>query len=827
MGGDGATGTGSTATRWWSRLRGARGVGAATATAATGASGAVAAERAGVFGRGDSDRGDDRVPDESIQPVAAEDPVETAVDAADDDQLDTPSRGSEPALPGFTSGDQDFGGSFGTSSEDVRPAATPPAASPSATAAQPVAATPNAPGDPAPPEPATAAPDSSAPPGERTAPVSTPDAAAADPVAAAGPAAAGADQQQVTDPAGDERTPTRSGDADGSASSGSSVDDRPAPTVTIDPETIRQQAIADLPGRNFVFSGAEPPPTGSTDTADTSPVGPAADAATPPLTGTHVETERDADDNLIASTSVTYDDAGNEVSRMSRTFDVDGNVTSAVTTTTTYSDDGALESRSTSTIENGVRVSSSREEYGSDGALTERSDTTYDAGGDAETRVEIYYGAGGVPDTQRTITFDDDGNAYQEDYQIADGRTGTSYQPGEHVRTTRNDDGTVTRETTRVGDDGQLDYRHVEVTDERGRPVSTAETLYGDDGEPTRVDEFTYRDGQAVRQTSTTYDDEGRYVENRTLDDNVEVTSSSRTSYDHEGNVTATEYTRYGPDGEVTYQGDEPPPAPDLSHLVDERVAGLADMDPTETTVAFGSALDGEERPTIDRDGLLAGFSSSSDSDDGSGSDDQGDSDDEDDDTIDLDEVAALSDDLPRDLLDGALPTSGTDPLAIGETEKHLDDLAFPKVESTEPIGDQFIKFADVGDPSYVDEMPAPKLYEPLSDIEATEPALAFPKVESTEPVGDEFTKFADVGDPSEVGEMPNPKLYEPVADIETVHPDIALPAVQQMPADPVAEVIDSQHDLTALDIQPVAGLGDVDLDQIADLGDGLDQFGG
>jgi hypothetical protein len=585
----------------------------------------------------------------------------------------------------------------------------------------------------------------------------------------------------------------------------------------IDPETIRQHSSVDLPGRDFVFSGTRTPSTGSADTADTATVGPAGDAATAIRTGTHVENERDAAGNLVASTSVTYDDDGNEVSRMVRTFDADGNVTSAVTTTTTYSDDGALDSRSTITIENGVRVSGSREEYGSDGALTERSDTTYDADGDAEARVEIYYGAGGVPDTRRTITFDDDGNAYQDDYQIADGRTGTSYQPGEHVRTTRNDDGTVTRETTRVGDDGQLDYRHVEVTDERGQPVSSSTSLYDGDGEPTQVDEFTYREGQAVRQTSTTYDDDGRYVENKTLDDDVQVTSSSRTSYDHEGNVTDTRYTRYGPDGEVTYQGDEPPPAPDLSHLLDEQVAALADMDPTETTIAFGSALDGEERPTIDRDGMLAGLSSSSDDDSDSDDSDSDDSDSDDsdsddsdsdgdgDDTVDLDEVAALGDDLPRDLLGGTLPTPGTDPLAIGETEKNL---------------------GDVGDPAEVGEMPVPRVDEPLPDIGAVEPELTFPKVESTDPVGDQFYKLEDVGDPAEVGEMPVPRLDEPLPDIGAVEPELALPAVQ-MPADPVAEVLDSQPDLAALDVPRVVDLGDVDLDRIADLDDGLDHFGG
>ena len=192
--------------------------------------------------------------------------------------------------------------------------------------------------------------------------------------------------------------------------------------------------------------------------------------------GTVYDTVRDDDGNPVSSRAVTTDAGGNVVGVVERTFDDDGNVTSATYTDHRIDPDTGQTTTELTEYGHGLMVEESSTITTGDGVVIEMIVTTFDAHGDRDTTEAHTYDAGGAPIATTSIESSDAGRPMRTTRQVGAGRAVVSHGRGVHTRTTTGVDGTVTEETLDVDDTGAVTSRTIEVTEARDAEPARAVT---------------------------------------------------------------------------------------------------------------------------------------------------------------------------------------------------------------------------------------------------------------------------------------------------------------------------------------------------------------
>jgi len=256
--------------------------------------------------------------------------------------------------------------------------------------------------------------------------------------------------------------------------------------------------------------------------------------------GTVYDTVRDDDGNVVSSTATTTTASGEVVSVVEREFDGDGNVVAATYTDHSVDPETGETDTDVNVYESGVMTEEVSTRTSADGTVLEKSVTTFDADGDRDVTTQRTYDPGGGPLETRTTYYTDDGERMRTLIRSESGRTVVSHESGTHVRTDRNDDGTVTRQSVQVDETGTVRYSTTQVTDASGQIQTSSETYNDGNGDPENVIEVEYTDARATSMTTTATDEDGVHVSERRFDEEGTPTTEVRTSYDTEGNVTDT-----------------------------------------------------------------------------------------------------------------------------------------------------------------------------------------------------------------------------------------------------------------------------------------------
>lgn len=256
--------------------------------------------------------------------------------------------------------------------------------------------------------------------------------------------------------------------------------------------------------------------------------------------GTVYDTVRDGDGNVVSSTATTTNASGEVVSVVEREFDGDGNVVSATYTDHSVDPETGETDTDVNVYQSGVMTEEVSTRTSAEGTVLEKSSTTFHDDGDRDVTTVRISDPGGAPLESRTVYYTDDGERMRTETQLESGRTVVSHDPGTHVRTNRNDDGTVTRESVQVDETGTVRYTTTQVTDASGEIQTTSETYNGRHGDPENVIEVEYTDGRATSMTTTTTNGDGVDVTEKQFDEEGNPTAEVRTSYDIDGNVTGT-----------------------------------------------------------------------------------------------------------------------------------------------------------------------------------------------------------------------------------------------------------------------------------------------